>query len=526
VKQSLDEALKGAFPATAVPATLADRVGHLSLAKPRQRPYFRVAIACGTAALAFGSIAFLAPRAQAITTLSRISGAVDALPAWHFVTYAPDLSGKLTKSGETWSADGRVREVSERGKTMRYLVSGETILYRQGEPYAMRLPGRNASDQIQRLSGFVRQMQTSVYMQRVEVRPNQRIEGRAATQLISYAKAEPVRVTLAADSRTDIPFLATVESRVGNGWQVVRRIDIDTNPVPTAKVALDLPAGVEVVDEKVARQQWIKRLSKPLGAYVGDHAPLEVRDVWVNREGVVFVLYTNGRSNRLGGGAQDPLELIGVKDDRGTRYLSGESLQGTMYTTKGEFVRGLVIDGREVQAAFFVPAKPAAGEPRTLQISFGQVIYRVPEGFQPKGPAVSIKEMRRTVTNLVTHRATLTSSPETLPAWMPFMGSGPREMSLESEIARLRARDALATGDWDRAVREAREHLRITQLEAAVEGQSYRLDGNYDLLGEALYRQGNYGEARRAWQEALDRANDAGAAERIRREMAQLPQVP
>lgn len=519
---TLNEALNNAFPASLPSNALRARVADLPVKARSRSRKFRLVLTYAATALVIGGVAFIAPRADAIQSLSRIANAVQSARTWHMVTYRPDLNMKLAKSSETWCLDGIVREEAERGRVVRLITPKETVQYRLGEPQALRLPSRNTASQIKTLSSFVKDLQMSVYIRHVEV-SRVSVEGHQATMLSAESKNEPVRLRLYADKENNFPFLATVESRSGSGWRLAQRITIDGNPFPRNKVELNLAKGVPILDFKAAREEWAKRLSSGKKQYTGKFAPVGVDDVWVNGQGDVFVLYTNGQINGEGAGSFDQIQLMEVTDNKGTHYLKDEnSLMGTILYTDKRPPEGLVIDGQDVHAVVFVPETPVSG-PCRLKLTFGTDEFVVPKNFKPKGNSVSMNEMVRVPRHRVTHEVSLENGSERLPAWMPFLGMSLNEYGLASSENYARAKFAIDTGDGKKAEPFAREYLRITQVRAVEEGNSYAMYGMYEMLGDALALQHRNEEARQWLQKALDERPGEFYEGVIREKLTKIP---
>lgn len=518
---TLENTLMHAFPAGTPSDALRDRVAGIEISSRRRtaRP-FRFVFATAAAAMIFGAVAFVAPKARAMSALDQIAHSVDVAPMWHMRTLAVDASGNLSPSDEMWCRNGVVHEVGEHGRLLRQIENGAVVSYRQGEPEALRRATKNNQEMLS-LSGFVQQFKHLVYMKNVQV-ADATVDGRAATQVSVESKNEPTRIRLYADRSDRFPFLATVEARQGEEWRLVRKMEIDRNPVSPGQVALSLPKGINVVDEASATQNWNKRFSQGKENLTGDFRPVALYDVTTNAQGDVFVLYANGMNTRIGSlGSGNTVDLVDVTDDQGNHYLPADHIQGTMRNTDGEYVSGFVVDGHDVMAKLYIPAGPVTS-PRKIKLSFGSIGYYVPKGFKPTGKYVTRDQMepRRTVALVKEITPKRTSS--ALPAWMPFLGMALRESDLGVAENEVRAQDAIARGDGAKAETYARERIRLIQIKSAEEGQSYAMYGMYDALGQALALQGENAEAQRYYQMALDAHPDSITEDQIRRHMNQV----
>lgn len=519
---TIENALMRAFPAGTPSDALRNRIAGAEVAPRRRtaRPY-RFVFATAAAAMIFGAVAFVAPKARAMSALDGIAHSVDAAPMWHMTTFTADASGKLTPSVEMWCRDGVVHEVGEHGRRVRQIEKGSVVSYRQGDPDALRTQTRNTQEMLS-LSGFIEQFKHLVYMKNVEV-SDATVEGRAATQVSVESRNEPTRIRLYADKNDRFPFLATVEAKNGDDWRLVRRMEIDRNPVSESQVTLNLPTGVRVVDEAGAIQSWNKRFSQEKQEMTGDFRPINLYDVTATAQGDVFVLYSNGFNFRVGSvsGPPNTVDLVDVTDDQGNRYVESDHIQGTMRNTNGDLVHGFVVDGHDVIAKLYVPVKPGA-TPHKVKLSFGGISYYVRKGFKPTGKYVTQDQMEPRREIKLVKEVSPNSASSTLPAWMPFLGMPMTESDLQVTENEVRAKDAIAQGNGAKAEGYAREQIRLIGIKSAEEGQTYAMYGFYDLLGQALALQGKNSEAQRYFEMALDAHPDSVTEDEIRRHMNKI----
>lgn len=546
-KPTLSTLLVEAFPASGPDAHLADRILQPVPIRKTHRG-FRLTFAMAGVTCAALAIVLLAPRASAFVECNRIAAAADALPEWHLETFTPDINGALVKSGETWCRDGHVRELKQFGQVEVFEGGGSSISYVKGADHAIRNLGKNAASQVKSLSGFVQELKRSNSLIGLTVDHDIAIDGRTATRVSTESKREPVRLSIYADPKTDVPFLGTVEERTANGWHVERRVVIDTRAVQQNEVALDLPKSVQIIEESDLESSWRNKLGKPIAVFPSHtgRSHVAIRDVWMNRDGLIFVMFTNGATPKpldttgwiketTPGGATryrnphpestlsviNPSNLESITDSDGTDYAAVGGFQGYETDTTGKWHRGPSWQDGDAQVSVFAPIQPGLVKDRNVTLRFGWLSYVLPKGYKPKGPTVSMKEMIPQQTISAVYRCRLSPHGTTMPEWVESIGIAPTELGLQAAIAQVRGVNAVANHVGAKAESYARDYLRVTRLESATTGLSFQMSRQYDLLGQALAINGKDAEAVEAWKRALDDAQGDEAL-RIQREIQTL----
>ena len=543
-KPTLSALLADAFPASAPGAHLADRILKPVPVRKTHRavrlPFALAGVSCAAMA-----VVFLAPRASAFVECNRIAAAADALPEWHLETYTPDLNGALIKSGETWCRDGRVRELKQFGQVEVFEGGGSSISYVKGADHAIRNVGKDAASQVKSLSGFVQELKRSKNLLALKVEHDVLIDGRSATRISTESKQEPVRLSIYADPKTDVPFLGMLEERTANGWHVERKVVIDTRTVKPSEVAFDLPKSVQIIEESDLESSWRNKLGKPIAVFPSHtgRSHVAIRDVWMNRDGLIFVMFTNGatpkpldttgwiKETTPGGAVRyrnphpesilnviNPSNLESITDSDGTDYATLGGFQGYETDTSSKWHRGLTWPDGDAQVSVFAPVRPGPGKARELTLKFGWLSYVVKKGYKPKGATVSMKDMVPQENISAVYHLRLSPHGTTMPEWVESIGIAPTELGLQAAIAEVRGVNAVANREGTKAESYAREYLRITRLESATTGLSYQMSRQYDLLGQALAINGKDTEAVEAWKKALDDAQGDEAL-RIQKEI-------
>lgn len=545
-KPTLRELLQEAYPSGWPPARLEARI--LADRHVGRRPTsFRLVIAFAGAAAVCAAAMFIAPKAAAYAAYRRIKQAADALSSWHVMTYTPTFDGRLVKSSDMWGDNGRVRFDREFGQVISLWSKSGLVEYRQGEDHAIRSSGSDPSGEFKKLSGFIDDLQRSDSFFGFEADTNAIVGGRPAIRVSVRSRFEAVRVSLYADRTSDVPFLGIVERRTPGGWTVERRMVIDANPVQSTMPAFALPAGVRVVDRSDMDRELEQRYQAPISVFEGaDRSSVQVRDVWMNSEGLVFVMYTNGRINKaidtkgwktrktpdgqvIKEGPRVPMpvvspELVGVADDQSREYVKIAGFQGVMIDFQGNEVGPRWREG-DAQIRVFAPLTDAEGPAHQVRLSFGYTMYTVPKGFKPHGKYISFAEM--VPNNVVSFTGIQAVQPhrQQMPEWAEFTGMCPKPLELDANVAEARARVAVRRKDGGWAEREAQEALRCIETESAQSGNAYAMTDWYDMLGQAYALEGRAEPARDTWRKALAEASGE-AADRIQREISSLIPIP
>ena len=475
---------------------------------------------------------FLAPRARATSLVDRIRKATNGLKEWHLVTKKPDGHGTMVKSSEEWGRGGIIKDYDLSEARQRVWAPVGWTEYRSGELHASRQStygGLTPYSGMRTLAGFVEMFSSAKNHPEFSVTRGLYVEGRLANRLVFRPGTEEARITLYADATSDIPFLGTVEARAAGAWKVVQRFEIDSGPVSAESVKLQLPAGVTVVNEEEAQRDWERKLDKPIATIRGDFMPVRIRGVWVGTNGLVVVLYTNGRSDQtlegrakghteVGPGGEQILswaepdrlgwEPLGwIRDDKSNRYLPVGGFQGTMYDGGGKFLHGLRWNGEDAQVEAYIPAVPGP-TPRSLTLVFGGTALVVPPGFKPTGKWVTASEMIPKTTIDKTYKLRVTPDGAALPEWASLLGEAPHASAVPTLIAETRRDEALKTGNLKYAEAQARLYIEQVLAESATGDASYLFSDMYSKLGDVLAAEGKLSEARDAYQRACETADD------------------
>ena len=548
-KLPLGTLLEEAFPSSTPSLRLESRIiSGVRVRRPRRK--LRLAFGAVGGVFALAGLVFLTPRAVAYAEFQRIEAAADSLPQWRLTTYTPDLNGNLVNSGETWCRNGQVRDEREFGQVVLLRSVNSVVEYHKGADHAVRSPSSDTSGQVKKLSGFIQELQHTTNLLGLSVERETTVEGRHATRVSALSKNEPVRISIYADSQTDVPFLGLVEAKSEHGWRIERKIVIDATPFDVSGISFGLPHGVRIIDRSAMQAEWREKLGKPIATYpaTSKWSALEIRDVWVNRDGIVFVMYTNGRSPRpvdttgwksrtspdgtkiLESPHRVPAmpntqELITIEDDLGTNYSQLNGFQGFETTLDGTWSRGLTWAEGDANVAVYAPNSRPLKLAHRLKLTFGFSQYLVPKGFKPHDKYVYLTDMERVQTTTAVHVQAVKAHPRQLPEWADFIGISLEPLALDAEVARVRSIAAISTGDGKTAEQYARDYLQLTQMEATQSGNSYVMSDRYDLLGQALNAEGKSDEARKAWEQALDDAQSRDH-DRIVKEMNTLRDIP
>ncbi|MBC8104028.1 MAG: WD40 repeat domain-containing protein, partial [Cytophagales bacterium] len=345
------------------------------------------------AAFAVSTAAVVAwPQWVAAKALQRMEVAIGDVRNAHtvFWDFAPDgtpakkreswFQGSSVRSEETEQAPGgeaRLKQVQlyANGKYWTYSPQENQVTFRRKDGFAHY----NAS-------GFsIAAMQHDYarwgWKDKIRVLGETIVEGRAARQ-VTIEKEEPAgetRLRILADPKTDLPFRMEMRLKTEAGWRTMFTGEMRYNtPLDTARVFVpDFPRAARRMDLDAEQAHLRERLAQGLAEKSASGSRRVVlRDLRVNKEGDVFLLYTAGK--RLGDAFGSGLCWAGrdwtvtVTDDLGNRYvphanrlLSGDPLPG-------EELSALVYGGERLEGEAWTPEahQRSPWRPRQFTITF------------------------------------------------------------------------------------------------------------------------------------------------------------
>lgn len=196
-----------------------------------------------------------------------------------------------------------------------------------------------------------------------------------------FDKQEPTwRSRITVDDATNLPIRLETQKRkpVETRWITTETREEDFNqPVSAAVFVPDFPKTAWLIDAVAERDYWRRRLDKGVAA----SNTVVVRDLQVNANGVVFLLFTAndevGRDIPFGN-----VKSVDLTDEFGTRYtdpsvqnngIGSQNFVPTCMniTAGGEKVAGYLFGEKQLEGRRWVPVeKQTSWKPRQFRLTF------------------------------------------------------------------------------------------------------------------------------------------------------------
>lgn len=490
---SFETLAKAAFPPMPASAELIQKLRTLAIESDRKKAQKLIwrrrirltSLTAGVAGLAIGGVV-LRPKIAFAYTLYRVESALKDQAVSTYRTWIIEADGSKTPG---YSISTRGQEVRiDRGRETLLYTNHQRWIYQAGSGIATFEPSPdNALDRMKVTTGsaLLREISSFGWLSPMDVEEE---NGQIVASVIG--KSERTRLRLWIDEDTDLPLRTEIQSPSRGGWKTeeVGEFGFGTS-VDAGLFKPNFPSGTRVVDKGAMERELRSRWSTPLMSVQENGDGMDIRDVQVNAEGDVFVLFT---SRRVGGEVQ-------VAGANGEAYLSAEPFDGSQEWTSGR-VDGFTFPGGRLRGALFVPAEPSTWRPKAITIiaapestqamipaSAGHKViihgkeyigwsaseieaYRKQHGGSPADVAKRTLTMRFETPNC-----------EVLPAYMDFL---PQGIQSETDLAR---REAKARGDWDK------DHGLYAQAETEIHNaidlttRFYRETGNVGVQPEEYF---------------------------------------
>jgi hypothetical protein len=171
-----------------------------------------------------------------------------------------------------------------------------------------------------------------------------------------------------------LPALTEHQLRENGRWTTVAQTELDLEGSVSPNLFATPSRGVRIYDLRAYGAQVGSRFARPLANKRFATRTIALRDVQVNRDGDLFILYTDGstpKKNRLVFPDSIPV------DDRGTTYTgTAGGIEPFMYHENPQLSRGMVVDGEVMQGFCVVPLVPVtplptSALPTKVTITFG-----------------------------------------------------------------------------------------------------------------------------------------------------------
>jgi outer membrane lipoprotein-sorting protein len=452
----------------------------------------------GAAAVALAAIS-IAPTLVAAQALRRMQAAISDARSMHEVAWHLNSDGSRVKTYEIWYQGGRWRfetrshgqiQVSGGGRLWSYDPQLHQVTVRRAEgPFAYNPSGFS-------MTSLSRDFARWGWQTTIRMLDDRVTAGRRVHQVTITQPHDPGRLLLLVDAATDLPIQIQSQLEMNGRWTTQGLSVLHYNePLPAVLFEPRFPSTAPVVDLDHARREWQRRLAKGIARkHVGDRT-IVLRDLQVNADGDVFLLYT------AGGLPQDVWRdwSIELTDELGTRYLAGEGVIEAYVPIHGRRGgKGYLFDGQKLEGAWWVPVVPQSpGKARRFTVTFHvqPVSHHGPEPVPVENFSASTS---------FTLRAGRPAT-ERVPRYMAYLPSGPDDREVRSWAARTRATYYARSADpgkLEKALAFYQEVNRLREEQARELGEPVRDPQTWLETGEVLRELGRKAEARAAFEEA------------------------
>lgn len=386
--EKMDELLIQAFAISEVDSdTLSARLDEVrrthrvaQMKKQKHRRFVRRGFALASVAFAVLFSVTTLPKILVWRALAQMADAAESARSMHSVKWAIEADGSRRKTREVWFQDGRWR--IEQPREVQVFAGAKLFTF---QPRSRLATWRKAEGMFAyNSSGFsIRAVTADIarhgWRDKLTLSPDeQTIDGRRARVATIEPARERIRIVLYADPKTMLPFRNDLLRPTRDGWKINATSTMEYNrPLSAALFEPKFPAGTRVVEAGAGREEWVRSLQKPLAIVWDGTRRIPIRDVQMNEQGDVFVLYTAGRPRDVAPDAavmmdvpQVDLALSGndktefLKTQPFTRPSEGFFAE-SQAKARGRRMNGVVVDGEPLQWAVWTrlePLKPVRGD--------------------------------------------------------------------------------------------------------------------------------------------------------------------
>jgi outer membrane lipoprotein-sorting protein len=455
----------------------------------------RIRLSLGVAGGVLTAVALflLMPVLSLASLIRSMESSLQDVQSAHVVTYTLG-DGDPVVSNELWYQQGLWRlerngaseiTISDGRDTWVHLPMEKMVVFRPGQGTPYRRPPKGFG-----LTALVAEMTAHGWTDEVKIEREGKLK-----KLTIRPKNDPTVQVLWVNPETDLPVKGELYSKTLTGLRLEQTLKFAFNrDLAPELFAADFPDGTRVVHEASDAAAWEKRLSTVL-ATIGTNDEVEIRDLQVNSDGHVFLLYTNTGTTHSGN--------LSLRDSIGTVYRPGGTFQPYLGSTTGEKVGGFEVDGMRLDGAWWVPIQEQSRpwKSRTLTVSVEKVWWE-PDPKKmltwPKGEPVTPEQMikhRKSLGDWTQELASPTCARQ--PEYMPFIGIGPtREYEYTTAENNARFRYHLEKGAFAKAEGYLRSSIAAIEAYERQSGQRFLQTDSFFDMYKVLKAQGKIGEAR------------------------------
>jgi len=320
-------------------------------------------VAAGVVVASLGILTPKAEAASAAVVVEEAAAQADAFSRVHWVQY--DVVKHGEKIMEGWYDHGSYRQedgvetVVRLNKRFRRLAWGEAFVTESDgseRPSLKDLDGFSAS-QLVRPTLDPHNFDYSTGRTWKE-------NGHNFTEIVATLKGGLFsRSVMVIDTDRDVLLRSTRQRRVGEKWEdsITTRYDFG-GQMPASTFQPKAFEGKKVVQFASLHDDWERAMQKDVATVRLQDREVRIHDVWRNREGWIFVLYTS-----RGSGDWNP--LVWLQDDRGVAYVRG--IFEPSWSWNGEWQPApLMVGGEKMQGLWMIPT--AKTNARKLSLSFDE----------------------------------------------------------------------------------------------------------------------------------------------------------
>lgn len=528
-EEQLAQLLGAAYTVSEASTQLRGRVANLATqheARTKQRSLRRKRIRTGlglagaTAMLLLIAIAW--PKLVAAQVMRHMEAAVNDVKSAHVVSWQIAPDGSRSKQGELWYQNGQWRIVDEQRHRIQIFTNGKLWTY---EPQADKVTVISSKGPFAYTpSGFSVASMMSDYTRwgwkdKFGLLNDTIIDGRKVHQ-VSIESSNPLetsRVLMLVDVASDLPLRHEITVRAADGRELKGVSDYTFNSQLEAQLFdPKFPASARIFDQDKGKAAWQQKLARGIEARQVGGRTIVMRDIQVNADGHVFLLYTAGRKYLGRDLAESEAKQlyegqdwsVDIADALGTKYTkAGETFQPVSegdYRMPSPPPNGYVFKGERLEGEWYIPLVPQhSWQPRSFTVTF----HVSPVKLQGKLWKTAVKNFSQTaVFKVKVSRPASTSIPD----YMPYMSMGPQsELDVLSAAARARAYyNHYMTNNPRQAVEQYMEFRRLTAAKARQYGYPITEDWHLTLdIAGALAEVGRKSQARAEIERAIQAPN-------------------
>jgi len=343
----------------------------------RQTLLWRSGISVAAAAVAIGvCLTFiLTPKMTLARTLHTVyTNLLNAQGSHCRITYSPN--GKPTMVGEVWSREGKWRQdsmgngmhlvqIRADGKFWNYIPAEHRATYQESREKTpmTSIDGEKLQAQMYQMLSDANAKNLGTEMR--DGRPLQKIAVYGPVQRFITYRPESGRAIFWIDKSKMLPARAEQQLQEKGNWITIQTVDFDFEQ-PVSPAVFTIPSDVRTADIRVLGEEAGRPFIRPIAEKQFHSRTIALRDVQVNQEGDIFVLYTDGSTRDTN--KESYATVVG--DDRGTVYAgTAGGIEPFLYCTDKADNRGMTIGKEAVSGICVTPVSPLVGAWKSRKIT-------------------------------------------------------------------------------------------------------------------------------------------------------------